>query len=229
MKYLFVSVFLFFVFLEVAFGCMCSDRHVQMIYCKDPIAAKVIVLGKQTLREHLNHDTNTGLNYYDEQNARVEIKVRVMSLYKGDDSKPIDKIHTINSDGLCGVGENIQVGHYYMLTASYRGDEVWISTCSFLYDITHATFLESKLLSENLQRNWKKGCGCDFKRGGSRATPSTTTGGCAWDETDNYNQNFSYCFPGRNQVCRSWKYNVAALKSRSSGKTKYKKSTTTFE
>jgi len=229
MKYLLVSVFLLFAFLDAALGCMCMDQHVQLTYCKNPIAAKVIVLEKQILRQNLYHDENTGLDYFDERDARVEIKVRVISLYKGDESKTIDKIYTMNNDGLCGVGENIKVGHYYMLTATYRGDQVWIGTCTFLYDITHSTFLESKLLSENFQRNWGKGCGCDFERGGKRSDPSTTFGRCAWDEKDNYDQNFSYCFPDKNQVCRGWKYNVALLKSRSSGKKKYKKSRASFE
>jgi len=219
---LFVPTLISFMFFEVAFSCMCTDEHVQQKYCKNPIAAKVIVLEKKTFHENLQYDENLRLNYYPPSNDRVEIKVRTISLYKGDQN--LERIITTTSDGLCGISDKFQVGHYYMLTARYRNDEVWVGSCEYLFDITHVSFLESKLLSENFQRNWQKGCQCDFKRGGESVIPSETIGHCEWDETDNYNQNFSYCFPDKKQICRSWKYDVGALKNQSSGKTKYKKS-----
>ena len=56
---------------------------------------------------------NMLVHFYDNSNLQF------LQLYKGDESKTIDKIYTMNNDGLCGVGENIKVGHYYMLTGQF--------------------------------------------------------------------------------------------------------------
>lgn len=209
-----ISVFLLLASVSACFACMCAgDMHPQDQFCRSKFAVKVLVLSQRIVDiEDGNVVEASEKNYY---RAYREMTVRVLKTYKGDITEhALNKIYTAFSESVCGT--RLKDGHYYFLMG-YFGiwNKMSPSLCDYRTDITHMNYLTTRLLAENLLRNWERGCGkCRFVNISSRSKSVIKTAeSCFWSgsEDSGMSQTLSYCAPNKRGSCRLWQYDVDSL------------------
>jgi len=107
-----------------------------------------------------------------------------------------------------------------------------ILLCGFWMDITHHHYLTSKIVSENLLRNWKKGCQ-KFKFCKDKLNKCSKKNTCAWNgdawrpwssKISDLQPVLSYCAPSKEEdgVCNLWAYDAMDIQQRG-GRSKFYK------
>lgn len=219
-------------------GCTCLPSHPQSQFCSADFAAKIYVLNVRMVEVDKDTLEMTPVVYpdaiipYEEGREYVwemrEYSVRVIREYKspnGSESRTYDKVY---SSEMCGVV--LEVGRFYFMAGHINQmGEMELSACSLLYDVTNDYFLSSRLIAENMMRNWRKGCqsrcqictlGNDPDCEPGPATP------CHWAYGDNQPivDFLSYCAPNsRSRKCEFRRYDVETLAR--DGKHKFRKRT----
>lgn len=140
-------------------SCMCGMQHPQITFCSSDYAFKFVVKSKREVRRDEGGKHTTSRRFRNGGwNTQTKYRIKVLKVFKGNSST--NEMKTLYTDPVCSV--ELKVHHKYIVMEKFYGDnkdQVYVSLCSYVMDVTDQAPQELRHLTRNLQVRYPRSCG----------------------------------------------------------------------